>query len=295
MFPEELGIKFKDYVRSIRNDSYESGGKKEIIAGMNKCLEKAVSARMEGNEQIGIAFSGGLDSTLIALMASKLNKNFMLLAVGFENSQDIEYAGKIGDYYGWPLKLKIISMKDAERIVRDVVKILNTDDVIMIGVGCVVYSVLELAKENGINVVLGGLGAEEIFAGYERHRKKHIEDPEKVHVECWDGLENLYAHDLERDGRIAEYFKARLLAPFLDDMMINFAMKIDPKLKVSKTNKKIILQDLALSMHLGSEFSLRKKKAAQYGSYFHQAIGKLAKKQGFKYIREYLHSLLSAR
>ncbi len=219
----------------------------------------------------------------------------MLLAVGFEDSNDIEYAGKIAGHYGWPLKLKIISMKDAERIVNEVVKMLNTDDVIMIGVGCVVYSVLELAKENGINVVLGGLGAEEIFAGYERHRKKYIEDPEKVHVECWDGLENLYAHDLKRDGKIAEYFKARLLAPFLDDMMIRCAMKIDPKLKVSKTNKKIILQDLALSMHLGSEFSLRKKKAAQYGSYFHQAIGKLAKKQGFKYIKEYLHSLLSAK
>lgn len=294
MFPEELGIKFNDYIISIRNDSYESSSKKEIIAEMNKCLEKAVSARMESSEQIGIAFSGGLDSTLISLMASRLNKNFMLLAVGFENSQDIEYAKKIAGYYGWPLKLKIISMKDAERVIRDVVKILDTDDVIMVGVGCVVYSVLELAKENGINVVLGGLGAEEIFAGYERHRKKYIEDPEKVHLECWDGLENLYVHDLQRDGRIAEHFKARLLAPFLDDMMIKCAMKIDPKLKVSRTNKKIILQDFALSMHLDSEFSLRKKKAAQYGSYFHQAIEKLAKKQGFKYIKEYLHNLLKA-
>ena len=43
---------------------------------------------------------------------------------------------------------------------------------------------------------------------------------------------------------------------------------------------------------LKKEFAFRKKKAAQYGSNFDKAILKLAKKNGFKYKKEYLDYLL---
>ena len=292
MFPEESGIKFGEYARSIKTGSYSLADKSEIIPELQKHLECAVSKRLRDDETAAIAFSGGLDSSLIALIASKDVKDIMLLAVGFENSQDIEYARKIAEFYNWNLQLKIISLLEAEDILKKVIGILKTADIVKVGVGCVVYAVLDLARQNNIKTVLGGLGAEEIFAGYDRHRKKHLENPEAVHEECWHGLENIYAQDLERDSAIAEHFKIRLLAPFLDDGLIKFAMKIDPKLKVSHNDKKIILKEAALSLGLEKEFAFRKKKAAQYGSYFHQAIGKLAKKNGFKYKKYYLKSLL---
>src|SRR3989338_5294878 len=131
MFPEELGRRFGDYVRSIRNDGYKSGSKKEIMDEINKHLKKSVAARMEGRKT-GIAFSGGLDSTMIAKSAFDLKKDFLLLSVGFENSQDIKYARKIAGYYGWPLKIRIISMDDAEKIVKNVVGMLKTDDIVKI-------------------------------------------------------------------------------------------------------------------------------------------------------------------
>ena len=290
MFPEELGRRFGDYVRSIRNDGYKSGSKKEIMDEINKHLKKSVAARMEGRKT-GIAFSGGLDSTMIAKSAFDLKKDFLLLSVGFENSQDIKYARKIAGYYGWPLKIRIISMDDAEKIVKNVVGMLKTDDIVKIGVGCVVYSVLELARDNNVDVVFGGLGAEEIFAGYDRHRKKYIENPEDVHEECWRGLENLYQQDLKRDSIIAGHFGIRLLAPFLDDEMIKYAMKIDPRLKVSENDRKIILKETALHIGIINEFAMRKKKAAQYGSYFHQALNKLARSNGCKTRKDYIHSI----
>jgi len=292
MFPEELGVKFGNYVNSIETDSYSLADKAKIIPELQKHLKEAISKRLIDDKTAAIAFSGGLDSSLIALIASKDVKDIVLLAVGFENSQDIIYAKKIAEFYNWNLKLKIISLPEAEEIVIKVVKMLKTADIVKVGVGCVVYAVLDLAWQNNIKTVLGGLGAEEIFAGYDRHRKKHLENPEAVHEECWHGLENIYAQDLERDSAIAEHFKIRLLAPFLDDGLIKFAMKIDPKLKVSHNDKKIILKEAALSLGLEKEFAFRKKKAAQYGSYFHQAIGKLAKKNGFKYKKDYLKSLL---
>ncbi len=292
MFPEELGIKFGDYVRSIKTDSYSLTDRTKIIIELQKHLEQAIEKRIIDKKTTAIAFSGGLDSSIMALIASKHVKGIGLLAVGFENSSDMEYAKKISKFYNWNLRTRVISLQEAEEIVKRVVGILKTDDIVKVGVGCVVHSVLGLAKQNNMKTVLGGLGAEEIFAGYDRHRKKHIENPESVHEECWRGLENLYAQDIERDSAIAAHFKIRLLAPFLDDGMIKFAMEIDPKLKVSADDKKIILKEAALSLGLEKEFASRKKKAAQYGSYFHQAIGKLARKNGFKYKKDYLKSLL---
>ena len=293
MFPEELGIKFKDYVESIRNDGYSLMKKEKIVDELVVKIENAVNSRTDGF--VGIAFSGGLDSSIIAIAASKLNKNFMLLSVGFNDSDDIRFAVKIAREYGMPLKIKTIDDDEAERIVKDVAMILGSDDVVSVGVGCVVYSVLEAAKEQGINVVLGGLGAEEIFAGYERHRKKCDEGHEEVHKECWRGLENLYGQDLWRDERIARHFGIRLLAPFLDDELIRYAMGIDPRLKVNKEKGKIILQDAAMSIGLRKEYALRRKKAAQYGSDFDKAMKRLAKKNGFKHKKDYLGCLIKNR
>jgi len=292
MFPEELGIKFKDYVNSIKTESYALTDKKTIIPELNKILEDAVSKRTE--DKFAIAFSGGLDSSVIAIICSNLKKKFLLISAGLQKSDDLASAQKIAMHYKWPLKIRLITLQEAETIVENVVGILKTNDVVKIGVGCVVYSVLEMAKQNNIKVVLGGLGSEEIFCGYKRHQKFHIKGPESVHSECWHGLSNLYAQDLERDAKIAEHFNIKILAPFLDDGLIKFAMKIDPKLKIAKDDKKIILKEAAVSLGLKEEFAFRKKKAAQYGSYFDKAIEKLAKLNGFKYKKDYLNSILNA-
>jgi len=77
--------------------------------------------------------------------------------------------------------------------------------------------------------------------------------------------------------------------PFLDEELINYAMKLPGKWKLTKKEKKIILREVAEEF-LG-EFAWRKKKAAQYGSCFDKAISKIAKKNGFKLKKEWLDSI----
>lgn len=290
MLPEELGRKFRDYIKSIRNEKPSLGNKEEILPRLIEIIERAVLKRLDSSARTGIAFSGGLDSMIIAFIASKHNKEFLLVAVGLEGSQDLDCAERIAKYYGWPLVSSAVTINEAEAIVKEVAIILNADNAINVGVGCVMYSALKTAKENGIKTVLGGLGAEEIFAGYERHRIKHIEK-KNIHEECWNSLEGLYEKDLDRDSKIADELGIKLSAPFLDDEVIRYAMMIDPKLKVSNDDKKIILKDAAVAMGLRREFAFRKKKAAQYGSGFDKAIEKLARKNGFRLKKDYLRSI----
>jgi asparagine synthase (glutamine-hydrolysing) len=248
-------------------------------------LSQAFLNSIKTKEKVGIGFSGGVDSSLLALLCSKLKIKFKLYTVGLENSKDVKEAIKISKTMKWPIKLEILTLKQAEAIIKKVVGILDSDDVTRVGVGCVTYCVCKMAKKDKIKTILTGLGSEELFAGYERHKKN-------VYEECWNGLKNIEERDISRDEEIAKYFKIKLLLPFLNEDIVKIAMIIDPELKIKDDVSKYILRETAVSLGLKKEFAFRKKIAAQYGSKFDRAILRLARKNRFKYKKEYLKSLM---
>ena len=146
-----------------------------------------------------------------------------------------------------------------------------------------------MAKKGNIKHLFSGLGSEEVFAGYQRHK-----DAENKQAECWKGLFSMYERDLLRDVAIAKNEKITFSTPFLDKELIGVAMKISDKLKIGDKNAKIILRETAEELGLPKEIAWRKKKAAQYGSKFDRAILRLARRNGFKYKKDYLNSLISS-
>lgn len=256
--------------------------------GAKEALLKAAETNAADNT--AIAFSGGIDSTLLALACEKLGKKFSLYTIGLQNSSDIEWATKAAVAMNWPLKIKIITSKEASETIYGVTNILNTDDPVHVGVGCVVHSVMKLAKENKAKTILSGLGADEAFAGYNSHRKAM--EKNEVNEECKRRLEGV-SRDIERDTKLSEAVGITVKLPFLDKDLVEAAMCIKPEEKISDTQKKIILRKIAVELGLPLELSERPKKAAQYGSGFDAMIKKLARTNGYKTRKEYLASLLS--
>jgi asparagine synthase (glutamine-hydrolysing) len=281
-----------EYISSLENayDNLETN-KERVKRKLKISLINSIKTRLP-TQKFGVLFSGGLDSTIIALICKNLNTGFICYTIGLENSPDLVWAKKIADYYKFNLKVKILNLDEIKVVVKKTLKILKEPDIVKIGVGSVLYTALLLAKQDNINILFSGLGSEEIFCGYQRHQDTLINGFEAVHKESWKGLKNMWQRDLKRDFLIAKHFNAVLLTPFLDKKLIITAMSIHPMYKISSQEKKIILRELAEELGLRSEFALRKKKAAQYGSHIHKAIEKLAKKQGFSYIKDYLHSLI---
>src|SRR3989344_6477313 len=242
------------------------------------------------NERFGILFSGGLDSSLISLICKKFTNNFICYTVGFKDGNmkvpdDIIASSKVAKRFGLKLKYKIYNLKELEVIVKKTNKILGKyNNIINIGVGSVEVAAIELAKKDKVNYFFSGLGSEEIFAGYERHTKA-----KNVNRECWQGLKHIWDRDLVRDFTLGKALKMTLKTPFLDSELIQTAMQIPGEWKINEVEKKIILREIAEEF-LG-EFAWRKKKAAQYGSCFDKAIGKLAKQHGFEFKKDYLESL----
>lgn len=263
--------------------------KSSAINLLKKPLLDAVKNRL--TKRFGIAFSGGVDSTLLAFLCQKQKADFTCYSVGLENSKDIEISRKVAEYYKFNFIYKILKLKEFESILKKTVKILKTDDVMKVSVGCVDTAVLELAKKDKVKTVFTGLGSEEIFAGYQRHEEALNKSQKQAHLECFNGLVNMWERDLIRDCSIGAKFKMDVRTPYLDKDLIKAAMSIHPSLKIDSKEKKIILREAAKVLGLKKEFAERPKKAAQYGSKFIKGIDKLAKKNGFKLKKDYLKSL----
>jgi len=244
------------------------------------------------DEKFGILFSGGVDSTLIAKVCKSEKKNFIcytaaLKEKGLTEAEDLIYAKKAAKKLNLKLKVKTINLDQTEQYIKKILKILKEPNVVKVGVALPFYTAYELAKKDKINILFSGLGSEELFAGYERHEKA-----KNINKECFNGLLNMYERDIDRDLKIAKAQNITLKVPYLEKELIQYSLRIPAKYKINKTHKKVILREVAENLKLG-KFAWRKKKAAQYGSKFDRAIQKLAKRNGFKYKKDYLNSLLS--
>jgi len=299
LIPEGLWLKF---INGLENsfDALETNkerAKRELAYALVQAIKRRIVPKF------GILFSGGVDSSLIAFISKQLKCNFTCYTVGIEGSDDIVWAQKAANEYKLNFKCKLINLNELETILKNVIKMLNTTDIVKISVGSVLYAAGRAALRDGNIILFSGLGSEEIFAGYQRHetalqntlQKNNLNNFEALHKECWNGLRNMWNRDLARDHVIAKALGLDLRTPFLDKDLVKLAMSIHPMFKLDKDNKKIILRETAEFIGLKMEFAWRKKQAAQYGSDFANGIDKLARRNGFKYKKDYLQKLCEVK
>jgi len=281
--------KWKEFIRAFSIKPLNKDHR-EILKDLQDIVVNSIKKNIP-NERFGILFSGGVDSTLIAQVCRKEKKDFICYTAalqdkGLKQAEDLSYAKKAAKKLNLKLKIKTINLNETEKYIKKILKILNEPNVVKVGVALPFYISFEMAKKDKINVMFSGLGSEELFAGYERHLKA-----EDINKECFNGLLNMYERDISRDLAIAKAQKISLRVPYLEKELIDYALRIPAEFKLSVNQNKLILREVAEQLGL-KEFAWRKKRAAQYGSRFDNAIEKLAKRKGFKYKKDYLRSLL---
>lgn len=276
-------------ILKLKEVARNSSDRENILCELEEKLINSIK-RNNLKEEFGIAFSGGIDSTLLAFLCKKLNLNFRLFTVSINDTDDLFWARKISANLKLPITIKVIDFDNSFEIIKKVCKILNTDNPVQIGIGCTLYSVLEQAKNEGKKTIMTGLGSDSLFCGFNKHKKAF--ENNLLDEEYNEGMDNIYDIDIKRDLKIANNFKIDLCLPYLEKEFSDYSSKIDAKFKINKEQNKIILRELAFKLGLRREFAFRKKLAAQYGSGFDKAIEIFAKENGFKFKREFLQSLL---
>ena len=98
---------WKVYIAGLK--SRKTATKQEL----KESLVNAITSRLP-KKRFGIMFSGGIDSSLIALIAKQNNADFICYAVGIKGAADIEAAKKAASLLKIPLKYKIFTIVETE-------------------------------------------------------------------------------------------------------------------------------------------------------------------------------------
>lgn len=262
-----------------RLESIKSEVKPSTLEEVRQALKDSIGSRIPQGP-FGIFLSGGIDSTLIGKLLKDLNTTPIAFTVGTKESEDIKFAKEVAALLDLPHKVIILEDEDVHRI-RQACKSLfggqkDPNPAVLFGVGVAEFALSEAASKEGITQLFTGLGAEEIFGGYQRHL--NAQDLDK---ECWEGLNgSLFQRDLKRTAAIASHFGLVFHTPFLDRDVIRKGMGLKAEDKVKDGFRKFAVASIAKSEGLPDSLAFRKKKGAQYGSAILKSLERLAKREG---------------
>lgn len=247
-------------------------------------LIMAIRKRLVGlhESKLGVIFSGGIDSVLVAQLLQREGKNIICYCTGTEDSGDIVAARSVAHDLGLQLKTTIIDEDMVESILPEIIKNVEESGLLQVEVAIPMYMAAKMASEDNIRVMYTGQAADELFAGYPWYTDV-IEEYGylRLHEKLWEDLNYLYTDTLEREDKLTMSHSIELRAPYLDRDVIMTAMRISPKLKIegkADNLRKRVHRQAAVELGVPSYLAFRVKDPAQSGSGIHGIIEKIAKK-----------------
>jgi asparagine synthase (glutamine-hydrolysing) len=254
-------------------DAYE----KTLLASMKK--------RTQDFDRIGIIFSGGIDSVMIAWLAKKMVREVVCYTGGVHGSNDIVFARQIAKKLDLKLRVNELTNDEVEQLIPEIIDTIEDTNAGQIEVAIPVYAAVKLAHEDGINVMLTGQGADELFGGYPWYSKVlEKEGYQKLREHMTEDLLLLYRETLEREDKITMAHSIEMREPFLDMKVISLSMQMELKLNVKgveDTFGKHVHRKLAQRLGIPRNIAYRIKEAAQHGSGMHNVVDAIARKHGF--------------
>lgn len=261
-------------------------------------LEQSIQRRVHGLKEVAVAFSGGLDSSLVAFLASKCGVKVNLVHVSLENQAETEEAIKAADELNLPLQVDLFKDSDVELILPKVVELIEEPDPVKASIGVPFYWAAEKAAEAGFKVMLAGQGADELFGGYQRYVNECCKDgSEKVRKTMFNDVVGIHESNLERDLKITGFHDVELRVPFGSFEVAEFALSLPIECKLEQkpdTLRKLVLRKVAQKVGMPASIADKPKKAVQYSTGINDAVKRIAKKHE-KTINEYINEIFQSK
>ncbi|MBN2015049.1 MAG: asparagine synthase C-terminal domain-containing protein [Candidatus Altiarchaeota archaeon] len=278
-------------------------------------LKRLLSAAVERSceSKVGIVFSGGIDSLIIAILSSRFSE-VTAYACGLEGASDLEYAKKC-EGLGFDVRYVMLEEDMVEDSLRAIISAISDRNPVKVSVEVPFYFASKHASEDGLKVMLCGQGADELFGGYARYIESLKEGYEKVEDMMRSDIERMYESQLSKDMAVCKANRIELRAPYMDPSFIDYVLSLPmedrirnceeymcvDKVGEEKYVRKYILRLLGKEVGVPDSVLHRKKKAAQYGSGTQKMLEKIARKKNYKkkasevdrtdYVRMYLEEL----
>lgn len=253
-----------------------------LVVDLKNALVDAVTEIVNEEPSLAVAFSGGLDSSLLAQLCNNIGTKVTLLTVGFPGSQDIEFSKLIATKLGLPHKLLELEKEDFHNKQRYIWQRLGCGNISHFE-NCIAFHYLGmLARQNGLGLILTANGCDELFCGYDRFRLIYGYGNVRILQLIHEKIENELILMKEVESVITE-FGIKAKHPFLSEKFISVALKIPINSKIKGNDdfiRKHILREVAVMIGVPQEAAAKPKKALQYGSLIHKNFKDLTFKVG---------------
>jgi asparagine synthase (glutamine-hydrolysing) len=280
-------VKTLGYLKTSRTTMAQAAKK------LQRLLQRSVLKRIQGQGEVAVAFSGGLDSSIVAFLASRSGANTQLIHVGLKDQPEAAHAREVAEELKLPINVYAYDERDVERTLDKALRLIEEPYPIQTAVGIPLCWAAEKTAEMNIKVLLAGQGADELFGGYKRYVDAYLtHGKEKAQETISMDILRLYENNLERDAKICSFHGLELCSPFAVFEVARFAFELPIELKIERadsTLRKLVLRQMARNIGLPSIVAEKPKKAIQYATGVERVLKKLSRREGLttgEYLRK---------
>ncbi|SES95164.1 asparagine synthase (glutamine-hydrolysing) [Natronincola peptidivorans] len=229
--PEEGFVEYNKISFPKKRIAEKLENREAVLENIRKLTNQAIKKTLEADVPVGLLLSGGLDSSLIAAVATAeaKGKKFKSFCVGSKNSNDIPRAREVARQLGTDHHEYIYNQEELVEAIPKIIYYLESFDPSLVRSAIPCYFVFRLAAQH-VKLVLSGEGADELFNGY--GYLKNIKDTEALDKEVIRVLQSVHNIGLQRGDRMSMANSVDVRAPFLDKELMDYALSIPTNWKI---------------------------------------------------------------
>ena len=162
-------IELTDTEFAVRKPQHIETSREDAVARLRHELEESVRLHLVSDVPLGVFLSGGMDSSALVALMSRMGKRPRTFSVVFDEAQFTEapFSRAVAERFN----TEHSEIRLSEDQLLDILPnaLASLDQPTMDGINTFVVS--SAGKSKGITVALSGLGGEELFAGYPSFRR----------------------------------------------------------------------------------------------------------------------------
>eukprot|EP00913_Durusdinium_trenchii_P005948 g5560.t1 len=199
-------------------------------AALRHALIESVRKRTMADVPWGVLISGGVDSSLIASIATRLAREHGAppphsFSIGLAGGPDLAPARRVAEFLGTRHHEFTFTIDEALDAIPTTLEHLESDQQVRTGVPTMLLA--RRVRELGFKMVMSGEGADEIFGGYLYFHR--APSPEAFHEETVRKTLRLHQYDVMRANKAPMACGLEVRVPFLDRAFVDLAMGTDPR------------------------------------------------------------------
>jgi asparagine synthase (glutamine-hydrolysing) len=247
-------------------------------------------------ERVAVAFSGGVDSCVVADLAENVGLDVQLISVCMEDKPELIFAEEAAKELDLPIHLQTYTTSNLKEILSKVLWLIEEPNPINVCIAIPFYWLAETASKLGHPVLLAGQGADELFGGYQRYLKEYTNSgTEIVEKRMFFDIKNAHSVNFQRDNKVCSYHGVELRMPFINIDVVDFSLRLPLQLKINSIEdrlRKRVLRKVASNREIPSLMADKPKKAIQYSTGVTKALQQLARSEGFT-LKEYVKHIFN--